>query len=189
LTRRLAAAVFAALLCAPPAGEARRVELGLADQPGGAQSLRHSAPFGYRADFKRLIYGDGGASWWRPSDFTSDIRFDMRFSRATRLKLFKWQIPLGNTLMRAMNDTWGHYQDNRVQWLLGPGSRAHLARYRRAGVLAFLFGGGADGTTCACDARHDGATNPPPIDGNTRLSLSADDDGGYFRDRARAYYR
>lgn len=141
------------------------------------------------ADFKRLIYGDGGASWWRPADFSRDIRFDSRFSRAARLKLFKWQIPLGNTLMRAMDDTWGHYQDNRVQWLLGASSRAHLARYRRAGVVAFLFGGGADGTTCACDARHDGATNPAPIDGNTRRSLSADDDGGYFRARARAYYR
>jgi hypothetical protein len=141
------------------------------------------------ADFKRLIYGDGGASWWRAGDFSRDIRFDSRFSHATRLRLFKWQIPLGNTLMRAMDNTWGHYQDNRVQWLLGAGSRAHLARYRRAGVAAFLFGGGADGTTCACDARHDGTTNPAPIDGNTRPSLSADDDGGYFRARARAYYR
>jgi hypothetical protein len=58
-----------------------------------------------------------------------------------------------------------------------------------AGVIALLFGGGADGTTCACDARHDGVTNPAPKHGNRRRSLSADDDGGYFRSRARAYYR
>ncbi|MBV8256195.1 MAG: hypothetical protein JO073_00105, partial [Actinobacteria bacterium] len=45
------------------------------------------------------------------------------------------------------------------------------------------------GTTCACDATKDGVTNPPPIDGNNRLSLSADDDGGYFRAQVRAYYR
>jgi hypothetical protein len=100
-----------------------------------------------------------------------------------------WQIPLGNTLMRAMNNTWGHFQDNRVQWLLGAQGRAHLRAYARAGFVAFLFGGGADGTTCACDARHDGVTNPKPIGGNTRKSLSADDDGGYFRSRARAYSR
>jgi hypothetical protein len=56
-------------------------------------------------------------------------------------------------------------------------------------VVAFLFGGGAAGTTCACDAAKDGVTNPPPIDGNTRPSLSADDDGGFFRAKARAYYR
>ena len=60
---------------------------------------------------------------------------------------------------------------------------------RRAGVIAYLFGGGASGTTCACDAQNDGVTNPAPVDGNTRRSLSAGDDGGYFRSRARAYYR
>ena len=67
-----------------------------------------------------------------------------------------WQIPLGNTLMRAMDNTWGHFQDNRVQWLLGAYGRSHLRACARAGFVAFLFGGGADGTTCACDARADG---------------------------------
>jgi hypothetical protein len=77
-----------------------------------------------------------------------------------------------------------------VQWLLGgSGGRKHLRAYRDAGVTALLFGGGADGTTCACDARGDGVTNPPPTHGNTRASLSADDDGGYFKDRVRAYYK
>jgi hypothetical protein len=55
-------------------------------------------------------------------------------------------------------------------------------------VIALLFGGGADGTTCACDAQHDGVTNPAPKHGNTRPSLSADDDGGYFKQRVRTYY-
>ena len=99
-----------------------------------------------------------------------------------------WQIPLGNTVMRATNNTWDHFQDNRVQWLLGPGSRAHLRAYVAAGFVGFLFGRGADGATCACDAAKDGVTNPAPIDGNTRPSLSADDDGGYFIAQARAYY-
>jgi hypothetical protein len=110
--------------------------------------------------------------------------------RAAGVRIAAWQIPLGNTLMRAMDDTDGHYQDNRVQWLLdGASGRAHLKAYARAGYVAFLFGGGATGTTCACDARKDGATNPPPIDGNDRPSLSADDDGGLFRSLVRAYYR
>jgi hypothetical protein len=56
-------------------------------------------------------------------------------------------------------------------------------------VIGLLFGGGAEGTTCACDARGDGVTNPAPIRGNRRRSLSADDDGGYFKARARAYRR
>jgi hypothetical protein len=140
--------------------------------------------------FKQIVYGDGGASWWNPGDFRRDVRFDQAYSRATGQRIVKWQIPLGNTLMRAMDDSWGHFRDNRVQWLLGSsGGRKHLRAYAGAGVIALLFGGGADGTTCACDARGDGVTNPPPKHGNTRRSLSADDDGGYFRARVRGYYR
>jgi len=126
-------------------------------------------------------------TWFTPADFHRHLLYGQTFVRLTGLRMVAWQIPLGNTLMRAMDDTWGHYQDNRVQWLLG--ARAHLRAYVAAGYVGFLFGGGADGTTCACDARHDGVTNPAPIDGNTRPSLSADDDGGLFRSLARAYYR
>ena len=126
-------------------------------------------------------------TWFTPADFRRHLLYGRTFVRLTGLRMAAWQIPLGNTLMRAMDDTWGHYQDNRVQWLLG--SRAHLAAYVQAGYVAFLFGGGADGTTCACDGRHDGVTNPAPIDGNTRPSLSPDDDGGLFRSLARGYYR
>ena len=57
-------------------------------------------------------------------------------------------------------------------------------------MIAYLFGGGADGTTCACDARHDGVTNPAPINRNNGRSLSADDDGGLLQDaRARRFYK
>ena len=99
-----------------------------------------------------------------------------------------WQIPLGNTKMRAMNNAWDHYQDNKVEWFFDDPGRANLSAYARAGVIAFLFGRGADGATCACDAAADGVTNPPAIGANTRASLNADDDGGYFRERAAAYY-
>lgn len=61
--------------------------------------------------------------------------------------------------------------------------------WRNAGVIAFLFGRGADGATCACDANNDGTTNPTSINENTRTSLNADDDGGYFKERAAAYYQ
>ncbi|MDX6489944.1 MAG: hypothetical protein QOD43_189 [Gaiellaceae bacterium] len=136
------------------------------------------------ASFKRKIYGAGQDIWWTAADYRRELGFLGTYSRAAHQRVVAWQIPLGNTLMRAMNDTWGHFQDNHVQWALG--SRRHLRSLARAGVIALLFGGGADGTTCACDGRHDGVTNPAPINGNTRGSLSADDDGGYFRARARA---
>ncbi|HVV59464.1 MAG TPA: hypothetical protein VHC45_13980 [Gaiellaceae bacterium] len=127
-------------------------------------------------------------AWFGPADFARHLVYAQTFVRLAGIRMVAWQIPLGNTIMRAENDTNDHYQDNRVQWLLGSGSRARLKRYAAAGFAGFLFGRGADGNTCACDAAKDGVTNPPPIDGNTRASLSADDDGGYFRAQTRAYY-
>ncbi len=140
------------------------------------------------AAFKQFQYGDGGASWWRADDFARHVRFIARFVEHSRKRLVLWQIPLGNTKMRAMNNTWDHYQDNHVEWLLDDASRTHLTDYANAGVIALLFGRGADGGTCACDAAGDGATDPPAINGNVVSSTSADDDGGYFRQKAREYY-
>jgi hypothetical protein len=128
-------------------------------------------------------------TWFKPADFARHLLYAKTFVQLAGVRMVAWQIPLGNTAMRAMNNTWDHFQDNRVQWLLGPGGRAHLRAYAAAGFAGFLFGRGADGATCACDAAKDGVTNPAPINGNTRPSLSADDDGGYFNAQARAYYR
>jgi hypothetical protein len=117
-----------------------------------------------------------------------------------------WQIPLGNTKMRAQNNTTGHYQDNRPEWLLDEPARTHLAAYRDAGVVAFLFGGGAGGTSCACDGQSDGVTNPAAVNGNALVSAAgtgapsfngttlttpyaANDDGGFFRWKAWQYYQ
>jgi hypothetical protein len=140
------------------------------------------------AGFKEAVYHDGGASWWDETDFERNVQFLARFVQKTQKRVVMWQIPLGNTKMRAMDNTHNHYQDNRVEWLLGDASRAHLDQYRRAGVIALLFGRGADGATCSCDANNDGITNPPPINGNSVESLSDADDGGFFHQRAGAYY-
>jgi hypothetical protein len=140
------------------------------------------------AGFKEHVSGDRGASWWRPDDFERHARFLARFAAATRRRIVLWQIPYGNTRMRAMNNTWQHYQDNRIEWLLDDPSRQHLREYVDAGVIALLFGQGAAGTTCPCDAAGDGETNPEPINGNTGWSLSADDDGGYFQQLVTQYH-
>jgi hypothetical protein len=139
------------------------------------------------AGFAAVQQGNPNA-WFKPADFARHLLYAKTFVQLAGLRMVAWQIPLGNTLMRADDNTWGHFQDNRVEWLLGSAGRAHLRAYAAAGYAGFLFGGGADGTTCACDARKDGVTNPDPIGGNTRTSLTADDDGGYFRAQARAYY-
>ena len=165
-----------------------------------ARSARFYRSLGVRFDVSFEDFSDRDAgfyekvqgnprTWFRPADFHRHLLYAQTFVRLAGIRMAAWQIPLGNTVMRAMDNSWGHFQDNRVEWLLGPRSRAHLAAYVRAGFVGFLFGGGAAGTTCACDAQRDGVTDPPPIGGNTRRSLSADDDGGYFRAQARAYYR
>src|SRR5207245_2687544 len=92
--------------------------------------------------------------------------------------ILAYHLSLWGTKRRGVNNTLVHYQDNKVEWLFDEPGRANLSAYVRSGVIAFLFGKALDGNTCACDAAHDGVTNPPPISGNTRDSLSADDDGG-----------
>jgi hypothetical protein len=141
------------------------------------------------AGFEQKIRDDGGASWWAPADFTRATRFLGGVVRGTGLRAVVWQLPLGNTVMRAMDDTWGHFRDNRVQTLLDDGRRRVLSRLARAGVVGLLFGGGAEGTTNASDWSRDGVTNPPRVFGRTRDSLNADDDGGFFRQLARRYAR
>ncbi len=140
------------------------------------------------AAFKQFVYGDGGASWYTADDYRRSTVYIGAFARTARLRVVLWQVPQGNTKMRAENNTWDHYQDNKVEWLLDDPLRAHLNEYAHAGVVAALFGRGADGPTCACDAAGDGVTNPEPIDNNTGMSLSADDDGGYFKQQAANYY-
>ena len=68
--------------------------------------------------FYQYQYGDGGAAWWNASDFPRYGRFIGGLSAGTGKRVVVWQIPMGNTLMRATNDTWGHYADNRPEWFL-----------------------------------------------------------------------
>jgi hypothetical protein len=140
------------------------------------------------AEFKRIQWGVQGA-WMTADDYRRSATYISAFVRTAGIRAVLWQLPYGNTKMRAVDNTWNHYQDNKVEWLLDDPSRANLAAYADAGVIAFMFGRGADGVTCACDANQDGVTNPAPINGNNAASLSADDDGGFFRDRANTYYR
>jgi len=100
-------------------------------------------------------------TWFTPADFHRHLLYGETFAKLAGIRIVPWQIPLGNL---QQNDTCNHYRDNRVQWLLGPGSRAHLKAYAAAGFAGFLFGAGAGCNT------------------------TAQTDGGYFYSRDRAYY-
>jgi hypothetical protein len=81
---------------------------------------------------------------WDPADFARYDAYIAGFTRRTGTPVVLWQLPLGNTML---NNTWGHFRDNRVQWWLGDDWRAHLTATRDAGVIGLLYGGGAAGTT------------------------------------------
>jgi hypothetical protein len=93
--------------------------------------------------FDAKINGDHGRSRWNAADYRRDERWLAGMHRATGLPLVMWQIPLGN---RSLPNTWKRFRDTHVQRLLGTDPTTRRA-YRDAGVIAFLFGGGADGTT------------------------------------------
>ena len=92
-----------------------------------------------------------------------------------------WQVPMGNQYFDTMNNSPGHYQDNRAEYILG-----NVSSFASAGIIAVLFGPG-NGGTMNIDAMHDGVTNPAPIASyecnfcNTHVSSYPDDDGGFLR--------
>lgn len=128
----------------------------------------------------------GGHAWWDRynrsfPNFARYLRYISALSQDTHRRVVLWQVPMGNQYFDTMNNTAGHYQDNRVEYILG-----HVSSFARAGLIAVLFGPG-NGGTMNVDAMHDGVTNPAPISTyechfcNTHRSQYADDDGGYLR--------
>jgi len=109
-------------------------------------------------------------------------------------KAIVWQVPIGNQLYLAENNTPGHYQDNRVQYIFG-----HISELAANGIVGALFGSTLSDATTYWDQHADGVTNPAPVcnsdgwsDGRvvcTSISSPvADDDGGYLRVSVQQYY-
>ncbi len=104
-----------------------------------------------------------------------------------------WQVPLGNQYFDTENNTNGHFQDNRAEYIFN-----HVSELIGAGIVGVLFGAGNGGNTTYTDATGDGITNPASLcttDGtssdticNNHTATVADDDGGYVRMQGRAYY-
>ena len=92
-----------------------------------------------------MIYGNPHVSWG-PADFRATTSTSPASPAGRTSRWSCGSCRSGNT---TLNDTWGHFRDNRVQWWLGNGSGPHLRATRNAGVIGLLFGGGASGTTSA----------------------------------------
>jgi hypothetical protein len=105
-----------------------------------------------------------------------------------------WQVPAGNQYFRSVNNTNGHFQDNRAEYIF-----SHIPELMQAGVIGAMFSPGNAGGTTWDDVTRDGVTNPASIctsDGlssgqicNDHESTVADDDGGFIRMSGQAYYQ
>ncbi len=147
------------------------------------------------ADHDAAWYGAlSNDHWWDRNNvvfpnFTRWLAFMSRMHTDTGLPLVEWQVPVGNQYYQTMNNTDGHYQDNRAEYFL-----AHPTQLTAAGIVAVLFGAGNAGQTSYMDAKGDGVTNPAPVNSwqcsmcNNHPSTVADDDGGFMRVAVGAYY-
>lgn len=115
---------------------------------------------------------------WTTTDHQRHLQYVRGVLAASRRPGILWQVPPGNTVRAAMDDTPGHYTDDKVQTLLGRKGRPMLRAYRDAGVVMVLFGSAFPKDTCACVRRDDLAR----ADGRP-------DDGGYLADQVRRYVK
>lgn len=143
-----------------------------------------------------LTNHDSGQSgiWWDKynitvPNFARYLAYIAAMTSQTHRHLIMWQVPEGNQFFETMDNSPGHTQDNRPEYILN-----HVPDLVRAGVIGVLFGG-LPGRTSIYDARGDGVTNPAPINTyecnlcNNHISSYADDDGGYLRIFVGQYYR
>lgn len=126
-------------------------------------------------------------TWWDRYDrtfpnFSRYLNFIGQVSQQTQRRVVLWQVPIGNQYYATMDNTPGHYQDNRAEYVL-----SHVVQLEDAGIVAVLFESSDDAGTTNIDARLDGVTNASPVSDyqcdrcNTHISSYADDDGGYLR--------
>ena len=136
-------------------------------------------------------------NWWDPTnrhvpDFAEWEQYVGASSSVFRRPVFVWQVPLGNQWFDTENGSYGHTQDNRIQYFF-----AHPGQLVDFGIAAVLYGAGNGGSTTAGDSEHDGVTNPAPTchallgveTCAAHRSVYPDDDGGYLRIQSTRYYQ
>ena len=161
------------------------------------------------AAFYQHVYGDGGAHWWDAEDFRRGARFLRGFSTGADKRIVMWQIPLGNTKMRAQNNTRattrttapsGSWTSPRAPtwppiampaWWRSCSAAARAAPPARATRRA-TASPIRRRSTATSSSRQPGTGAPSLVTsgGATLITpYAANDDGGYFRWRAWRYYQ
>jgi hypothetical protein len=136
--------------------------------------------------------------WWDTEniDLPNFARWETylgAITSSTGLPATVWQVPLGNTVFKVENNTRGHYQDNKLQYFFD-----HLPELKAIGVNGIIFGS-SEKSTWAADNQHDLTDNSQVVCTTlgshshalqcpSQDAVVTDDDGGYLRQRATAYY-
>lgn len=136
------------------------------NQTGETYDLLVGDPLDRDSDYYRVVKGQ--EQWWDDSD-TAPIESKSFNRYAEWLRLWNqksqkrwvlWQIPLGNSNHK---NVWNSgkpgegYKDNRPEYFFGSNRDSHLAKWVDCGVIALLFGAGADGqSTYTNDIYSDG---------------------------------
>ena len=161
---------------------------GIKDNPGGISRWNLLSN-----DVADHDSGQSGIWWDRTNktlpNFARYLQFISALTKDTGLHVMMWQVPIGNQYFDTENNSQGHTQGNRAEYILD-----HVADFAHAGIIGVLFGAGNGGTEYN-DVRNDGITNPAPISTyecslcNNHQSQYADDDGGYLRIFVGQYYK
>jgi hypothetical protein len=164
----------------------------------GPHELLFNDPLDRDAGQYRVMFGQN--RWWDRLNvtFPNFARWEQYLHGAiaadNNKPMLLWQVPVGNQYFQSEDNTDGHFQDNRAEYIFN-----HVPELIQTGVVGALFGPGNAGNTSYGDSKKDGITNPAPIcttDGissgqicNDHASTVADDDGGYIRLMGQVYYQ
>jgi hypothetical protein len=173
-------------------------EVGVFLSQVGPHEVLFNDPLDRDAGQYKALFGQN--RWWDRLNvkFPNFTRWEQYLNAALTADggkpMLLWQVPAGNQYFQTENNTDGHYQDNRAEYIFG-----HIPELIQAGIVGAMFAPGNAGGTTWGDNKKDGVTNPPAMcvtDGissgqicNDHPSDVSDDDGGYLRMQGKAYYQ
>jgi hypothetical protein len=164
----------------------------------GAHDLLFNDPLDRDAGQYKVQFGQN--RWWDrlnvalPNFARWEQYLNATLSADGSKPMLLWQVPAGNQYFQTENNTTGHFQDNRVEYIFN-----HIPELIQNGIVGAMISPGNAGGTTWGDVMKDGVTNPPPFctsDGissgeicNNHESSVPDDDGGYIRMMGDTYYQ
>ena len=173
-------------------------EVGMFFSQLGAHEVLFNDPLDRDAGQYKVQFGQN--RWWDRLNvaFPNFTRWEQYLTATVSADgskpMLLWQVPAGNQYFQSEDNSNGHFQDNRAEYIFG-----HVPELIQAGIVGAIFAPGNAGSTAWGDTMKDGVTNPPPIctsDGlssgqicNDHPSSVSDDDGGYLRMMGQAYYQ